>query len=79
MEVVLEEKDLNGVYSLGKGEDSPIKIKFATYLKKYILQNSYKLAGTNIYTNHDLTEKQREESRLLRKHLNVATKDKNKT
>lgn len=80
LEVELEEKDINDIYSLGRSEDSPIKIELATYLKKkYILQNSHKLAGTKIFINHDLTEKQREENRLLRKHLNIAKKDKNKT
>lgn len=80
LQIELVKVDINDVYTLGKSEDSPIKIQFTSYLtKKHILQNCKKLKDTNIFIGHDLTEKQREENKLLRKHLYIAKKDQNKT
>lgn len=80
MQVELSEQDINDFYSLGKNEDSPIKIEFTTYIKKkYLLKNCHKLKDTNIFITHDLTEKQREEKKLLRKHLRIAKKDTDKS
>lgn len=78
--VDLNEFDISDFYTLGNTEESPIKIEFTTYLKKkLILHNCHKLKDTNISINHDLTSKQREDNKLLRKHLQLAKKDKNET
>lgn len=70
LEVDLVLSDISDIYSLGRSEKSPIKLELVSHLKKRdILQNSKELKGSKIYISNDLTKKQREECKLLRKHL----------
>lgn len=65
--------DINNLYPLGKAKDCPVKIEFVSYLKKAaIFNNIQKLKGSNISIANDLTPKQREENKILRKHLYLA-------
>ncbi|KAJ8969377.1 hypothetical protein NQ317_000722 [Molorchus minor] len=74
----IHESDLNNFYKLGNSPSSPIKIEFTSFLKKNsILKNCFKLKSTNITIAHDLTIKQREENKVLRKFLQKAKEDKN--
>lgn len=78
IEVDIQELDIKNFYALGKTETAPIKVEFVSILKKNsILTNSKKLKGTNITISNDLTIKQREENKTLRKHLNLARQDEN--
>lgn len=80
LDIDLKETDINDLYTLGNTEDSPIKIELTTHLKKkLIFQNCRKLKDTSIFINHDLTPKQREDNKVLRRHLKLAKEDKNKT
>lgn len=80
LDVDIIEADFNDFYTLGNAEDSPIKVEFISHLKKRIVtKNWHKLKGTDINIVHDLTVQQREQNKLLRKHLNLAKQDKNKT
>lgn len=65
--------EVNNVYPLGRSSKCPIKIELISQLKKtLILQNCKKLRGTNVYIVRDLTELQRAENKILRKHLSKA-------
>ncbi|CAG9822064.1 unnamed protein product [Phaedon cochleariae] len=80
LNVRLVESDLNNIYSLGQTNNSPIKIEFTSYLKKItVLKGTKNLKGTSISIAHDLTELQRTENKILRKHLYAAKQDKNNT
>ncbi|KAG5882229.1 hypothetical protein JTB14_037330 [Gonioctena quinquepunctata] len=71
--VTINECDLNNTYSLGKKEGAPIKVEFVSYLRKSaVLKNAKRLKGTHISIAHDLTLIQREENRILRKHMSLA-------
>lgn len=73
LDVKLTETEINNIYTLGKTENSPIKLELISYLKKReILGNCRKLKGTKTYITNDLTEKQREEVKILRTHLHQA-------
>lgn len=55
--------DINDIYPLRKDINKPIKVELMSYLKKtYIIQNCYKLKGTNISIAQDLTDIQRNEA-----------------
>ena len=70
--------DLNNFDPLGKEDNCPFKVEFISYIKKAtILKNSNKLKGTNIYITNDLAQKQREENKILRKHLYLAKQEGN--
>lgn len=76
--VEVKETDLKNYYTLGKTETAPIKVEFLSFFKKSsILSNSKKLKGTNTIISNDLTDKQREEGKILRKHLSLARQDNN--
>ncbi|XP_057663191.1 uncharacterized protein LOC130898139 [Diorhabda carinulata] len=71
--VTINESDLNNIYSLGRKERAPIRVEFVSYLKKSeVLKNAKNLKGTNISVANDLTLIQREEHKILRKHLILA-------
>ncbi|KAJ8962756.1 hypothetical protein NQ318_001154 [Aromia moschata] len=79
IDINLNISDFNNVYPLGKQENSPLKIEFLSYLKKTtVLKNAKKLKGKKLSIANDLTQKQRIENKLLRKHLYLAKEDKNK-
>lgn len=76
IDVNISLSDLNNFYPLGKEEYCPLKVEFISYIKKAsILKNSNKLKGTNIYIANDLTQKQRNENKILRKHLYLAKQE----
>lgn len=65
--------DINNIFPLGRSNKCPIKIELISQLKKtLILQNSKKLKGTSVRIVQDLTELQREENKILRRHLKKA-------
>lgn len=73
LSVDLKESDFSDVYPLGKSESCPIKVEFNSHFKKKeVLKNCNKLKGRNISISHDLTQTQRSEIRILRKHLFLA-------
>lgn len=68
--VNLSSSDIGDVYPLGKSQSFPIKVEFVSNLKKRsVLRNCSKLKGKKISISQDLTPLQRQESKLLRKHL----------
>lgn len=72
LETNICERDINDVYSMGKGENCPIKIEFISFLrKKHVLANLKKLKGTKIGISDDMTKNQQEELKKLRKHLKI--------
>lgn len=72
VDVTVNESDLNNFYRLGNNKNCPIKVEFVSYLKKsLILKNKNKLRGTNISIVNDQTIKQREENKILRRHLHL--------
>ncbi|KAJ8943782.1 hypothetical protein NQ314_009649, partial [Rhamnusium bicolor] len=74
----ITETDINNIYPLGNSAKSPIKIEFVSELKKkLILRNCSRLKGTNISIRYDLTNKQREEYKILKGHLNRPNKNSN--
>lgn len=79
LDINLVASDLNNVYYLGKTEKSPLKIEFTSFFKKsMILKSASKLKGTQIYIANDLTIEQREEGKILRKHLYLARQNEEK-
>lgn len=76
LEVDLDINDFNDIYPLGKTDNCPIKIEFTSNLKKKnLMRNCSKLKGKNISIANDLTQKQRTEYKVLRKHLFLAKQD----
>lgn len=74
--VDLEVSDFGDIYPLGKVDNCPIKIEFNSNLKKReVLKNCNRLKGKNISIANDLTQTQREEIKILRKHLFLARQD----
>lgn len=73
LEINLVEEDISDVYPLGRTANRPIKVELLSQLKKKsIIRNCNKLKGKNVSIAHDLTLAQREEAKILRKHLLVA-------
>lgn len=74
--ITVTESDINDYYTLGKSDNSPIKIEFLSNLKKReIFLNAKKLKGTGVSIAHDLTVTQREELRILKTFLLQARGD----
>lgn len=70
LKVKLVEGDINSLFTLGRNKNSPIKVEFTSYLKKLtVLKNTKNLKGSSIRITQDLTEQQRSENKILRKHL----------
>lgn len=64
--------DIDDIHAIGKS-GNVVKVRFVSYLRKiWVLKNSSKLEGQNIYINNDLTLKEREENQILRTHLRLA-------
>lgn len=77
LDINLTEADVNNIYSLGKSENSPVKIELVSLLKKKnILKNCHRLKGSNISVTQDLTLKQRQENKILRRHLRKSRENK---
>lgn len=65
--------EINNIFPIKVGNKKPIKIEFISCWKKnVILRNSYKLKGKNINFVQDLCFEDRQDQRILRKHLNDA-------
>lgn len=65
--------EISNIFPLGRSNKCPVKIELVSQLKKtLILKNCKKLKGTNVYIVNDLTETQRVENKILRKHLSKA-------
>lgn len=70
LDINIKESDINNLYTLGK-------IEFVSYLvKSGIFKNVNKLKGTNIFIAHDMTIKERQEQKILRKHLFITKREK---
>lgn len=69
----LNESDFSDVFPLGSSNRCPIKLELISFQqKKIILGSCNKLKGSHVIISNDLTEVQRRESKLLRKHLQQA-------
>lgn len=80
LKIELAESDFNNIYPLGQTYNSPVKVEFTSYFKKIaVLKNAKNLKGTTIRIAQDLTEQQRIESKILRKHLYAAKENKENT
>lgn len=72
LDINLSEQDINNIYRLGKNKPE-VKIEFLSYLTKTkVITKRRKLKGTKVYINEDLCEEDRRDSKILRKHLNLA-------
>lgn len=70
LDVQVEHFEISNLQPLGRNKNCPLKVEFLSNIKKqHILRNSNKLKGTGIFIAHDLTKKQREERKFLKKHL----------
>ncbi|CAH1105643.1 unnamed protein product [Psylliodes chrysocephalus] len=77
LDIDIKPSEINEFYTLGKEKNSPLKVNFVcSWRKTEILKNCNKLKGKNISIVHEQTPKQRYESSILRKHLNLAKQDK---
>lgn len=73
IDVDIDRSDVNNLYILNKSEKKPIIVEFVSFLKKLeVLGNCKKLRGSKVYISHDMTYRQREENKVLRKHLKLA-------
>lgn len=73
----LNENDVNNIYPLGKHKNAPVKLEFISYLKKNdVFKKIRNLKGKNLSITHDLTSKQREIHKILRKHLQIQRQNK---
>lgn len=76
VDIKIDPSEINNFYTLGRTESSPLKIDFVSYWKKsLILRNCYKLKGKKISISPDYTPLQREEIKILKKHLALAKLD----
>lgn len=79
--LTLTVSDINNIYFVGKERRAPILVEFLTYLKKSeIFRDPEKLRalkGTGFAVSHDYCKEDREEIKILRKHLKEA-KEQNK-
>lgn len=74
--VDLKGSDFGDFYPLGKSDNCPIKIEFNSNPKKReVLKSCNKLKGKNISIANDLTHNQRQEFKILRKHLFLAKQE----
>lgn len=73
LRLTIEKRDINNLYELGKGQKKGILIQFVSYLtKKKIFKNISHLKGTKIGIAHDLCPHDREQNKILVKHLKEA-------
>ncbi|CAG9822850.1 unnamed protein product [Phaedon cochleariae] len=78
LDVEVSKSDVSDIYTIGKGQNRPVKIEFTNYMiKNLILKNCFKPKGKHIKIANDLTPKQRKEGEILRKHLSLARLDEN--
>lgn len=75
LDIQLTPPCVNNIFQLngGKGESTPLKIEFTSYLvKQLIFQNVRKFKGTNIFIAHDMCKQDREDNKILYAHLKAA-------
>ncbi|KAL3284877.1 hypothetical protein HHI36_019014 [Cryptolaemus montrouzieri] len=79
LDVDVAKSDISDVYTLGKSDNSPVKLELVSYLKKKtILTNTKKLKNSNVVISNDLTPHQREIQKVLRVHLKRIRETSNK-
>lgn len=77
LEITISREDINDCIQLNI-PNNPIKLELISFLKKReIFKNCTKLKGTQIGITNDLTYKQRQENKILKKHLEKARQNKN--
>lgn len=70
LELQLTANEISDIYTLGKSPKAPVKIEFVSFLTKLsVLNNAKKLVGSKIFLDRDRTSLEREEKRILVKHL----------
>lgn len=75
--VDISPNQIDDFYRLGKGKKSPIKVILVNFWKKReILKNCFKLKGSSIYINPDLTKQQLDDKNVLITHYKIAKDDK---
>lgn len=73
LETKVELSEINNIYTIGRSHKKPIVIEFVSYLRKIsILKVANKLAGKNIFINHDLTQAEQRKNKILRRQLKLA-------
>lgn len=73
LDVQIEPEEINDYYTLGKKDNSPIKIEFISYQsKKIIFERIKKLKGTGVAIANDLTLRQRQDLQKLKTFLRKA-------
>lgn len=79
--VNISKTDINNIYPLGKNSKPPVLLEFISYLTKQELfkdpEKLKALKGTGISISHDLCQEDRQNQKILRKHLKIA-RDQNK-
>lgn len=64
--------DLNNAYLIGVPPHRLIKVEFISFLRRSeVLRNSYRLRGTNVFVNPDLTREERVVHKALRDRLKL--------
>lgn len=70
LNVCIDASQISDFYTLGKGENSPVKVEFCSYQnKKLIFEHVKSLKGTDVSVSNDLTVQQRQEINKLKAYL----------
>lgn len=76
LDLTLTTGDINNIYKIGRGTNSPIVIEFVSFLKKAeVFKDTEKLKSlknTGVAVGNDLCREDREHQKILRKHLKRA-------
>ncbi|KAK9871588.1 hypothetical protein WA026_012968 [Henosepilachna vigintioctopunctata] len=68
----ISERDITDLYPLGRNQNCPVKLELrSTFKKRSLLAKGKNLKGTNIAISLDLTDLERQENKILRKHLQI--------
>lgn len=75
--VELNDSHINDIYPLRIGKNRPVKVELVSIIiKRNVLKNCSKLKGTNISITNYITSQQRQEQKMLGKHLIIARQEK---
>lgn len=74
LKIVIKEEEINNIYKIGKkSESQPIVIEFVSYFNKLkVLKNTKLLKDTTVSIANDLCPEDREDLKVLVKHLKIA-------
>ncbi|CAH1106159.1 unnamed protein product [Psylliodes chrysocephalus] len=73
LEVQVSVLEINNIYKINAGRNGAINVEFVSYLRKQlIIRNCNKLKDKNIYIVQDLCYEDRQNQKILKKHLNIA-------